>query len=246
VGVDGKIDFITDGHIYDIMIPGYGQKNEFSFTVDGKEIKARLPVEALKAEDLLSGRAVRQIACAVDRAAIKVGLKPVFLPIVSGLENIGSEQWSKLLDHSNAEKPVADLAKYINENVLQAGTPAALRARPVAEQIARFQGLMLAKLIEVIHQGEITKFDEKTARWPVEDKEAVKGITDFIIGGSVLTNGRMGEIALERAREYLKKKIDLDFNLHPMTDVDLGGIAALGAYNFAGKQEIEKAIQQIQ
>ncbi|MBM3309019.1 MAG: ROK family protein [Candidatus Altiarchaeales archaeon] len=244
VDSEGNITFMTDGHIYDILIPGYEHKNEFNFIVDGKKIKARLPVEALKAEDLLSGRAVRQIACALDRAALKDGLKPVFLPILPGFESFSPREYDRLLDHSNNKEPVGDLAKHINQRALVSDTPEALRARPIAEQIVIFQGLMLGKMIELIHQGRIAKFDEKTARWPVEDKEDVKGTTDFIIGGSVLNSGRMGKMALARAREYLKKVFVVGFTIHHMEDIDLGEEAAYGTYNFAGKEEVKKAIQQ--
>lgn len=242
----GDIEFITDGHIYDLMIPGFEEKSEFTFRIDGGKVTAALPEKKLKAEDLLSGRAVRQIACAIDRAAVKAGLMPVFLPFVPGLENAPPETWGKLLDHNNSEHPIGDMAKHITQNVLESSSHAASGARPIAEKIAEFEGLILGKLIEVIHKGGITKFDEQTAQWSIEDKEAVKGTTDFIIGGRMLTKGKMGEIALASTREYLQKNLPkTGFQIYPMTGVDLGKIAAYGTINFAGKEEIKKAIEKI-
>jgi len=245
--VDGKgnIGFMTDGHIYDLLVPGYETKNEFRFHVDGRELTARLPEETLKAEDLLSGRAVRQIACALDRAAVKAGLEPVFLPNLPGMEKALPEEWEHLLDHNNSKPPVGDMAKYIAVNILESDSKNARRARRAAEQIAGFEGLMLGRVVEALHLGRISKFSSQ-AQWPAADKEAVKGVKDFILGGSMLTRGVMGGIALERAASYLKSRFpNKEFNLHVIGDVDLGGEAAYGAYAFAGKQQIRKIIEAV-
>ncbi|MBF0300220.1 MAG: ROK family protein [Oligoflexia bacterium] len=60
----------------------------------------------------------------------------------------------------------------------------------------------LGKIIYKIHTGDVYKA-RKTTLWSDEDRSSVRGISIFIIGGSIGTKGRMGEIIRTRAKKYL-------------------------------------------
>ncbi|MBF0362670.1 MAG: ROK family protein [Oligoflexia bacterium] len=60
----------------------------------------------------------------------------------------------------------------------------------------------LGRIIFKIYSGDVYKARE-TTMWSDEDRESVKGIYIFIIGGSIGVKGRMGEIMRTRAKHYL-------------------------------------------
>jgi hypothetical protein len=151
-----------------------------------------------------------------------------------------------LLDHSNNEKPMKHMAKWIAMNVIDASTIEANRARTLALEICSIQATTLSGIAQAIHDGNIEKFDESTARWPDKDKKAAKGITQFVIGGSMLTRGAMGELIIDSAQRQLRESTPhARFTFIPMKGVDLAEEAAFGAFSFAPKEEVRKAIKSV-
>lgn len=99
--------------------------------------------------------------------------------------------------------------------------------RPLIEEM----GANLGKIIEMIHLGNIYKA-RATTFWTDQDRESVKGINYFIIGGSIGSKGEMGKIIRKMAQNYLASHLkDSEIELIPIpTDSANAGI--LGAANF--------------
>ncbi|MCX6695608.1 MAG: hypothetical protein NTU61_04870 [Candidatus Altiarchaeota archaeon] len=242
VGKDGGILVYTDGHIYDILVPGYDGKVKFPFECDGVKYKAELPYEKTKLEDLLSGRAIRQIACAIERKLIFKGAEPLFLPALPNYGTMHESELKLMLEHNNAESHVT--AKFLRETFLQARmeTGVIKRAKPVVRKIFEFEGLMLGKLIECVYTGRITKLRDD-AQWSAADKSKVEGTRDYLIGGSVGTRGVGGKMIQESSLEYLKKKFPkTKFSLHPLI-VETANAGAFGTFVFADHNEVIKQIK---
>ncbi len=234
---DLSLDIYTDGHIYDIMLPGFDGRVHMKFKCDGAVYEARLPYERAKAEDLLSGRAVRQLACAMDRELLLGGVKPLFLPLALGRWPVPVSEASALLDHDNEKSPLD--ARFLREGVLEAdGSKADVeRARPQARQIFEFEGGMLGRLVECVYNGSVSKYSHE-AQWPGRDRRLVSGTVDYVIGGSVGTRGAGGAIIRAKATEYLDGSVPgVGFNFHPIDPgvVDTANAGALGTYMFADR-----------
>jgi predicted NBD/HSP70 family sugar kinase len=240
---DLTLDIYTDGHIYDILVPGYDGRVVFPFKCDGRELSAELPYERAKLEDLLSGRAIRQIACAIERTVLAKGVKLMFLPAHPDFGFMGSAMLSLAIEHENGNSPIT--AQFLRETFLKAEAQGGViqRAKPVVMSIFEFEGMMLGRLIECIHTGNITKYLED-AQWSKRDKGRVKGTADYLIGGSVGTRGVGGRIIQENALEYLRGKFpEVDFRLHPI----LSGTAyagAFGAFMFADRKTLVREVKK--
>ena len=233
---DITIDICTDGHIYDMMIPGYEGKFRFPFICDTGRYEAELPYERTKLEDLLSGRAVRQIACAIDRRLLNAGAQPLFLPALPRFKAMMGEEMFALIDHDNKESPIN--ARFLRETFLHPKAMNAVidRARPIAQSIFEFEGLMLSKLMECIYTGNINKFS-RDAQWNKSDKEKVKGTRDYIIGGSVGTRGVGGRLIQETARRFIADRFpDVVFRIYPLDPEETGNAGAYGAFDFADRK----------
>ncbi|MBF0366380.1 MAG: hypothetical protein HQK50_12465 [Oligoflexia bacterium] len=104
---------------------------------------------------------------------------------------------------------------------------------PLYAEFIRELGVNLGKIIEKIHLGEVYKA-RATTLWSDLDRQMVKGIEIFIIGGSIGSKGRMGEIIREEAKRYLDNvqgKISGNMHLIPVpTDAEDAGV--LGAISF--------------
>jgi len=234
---DLSLDIYTDGHIYDIMLPGFDGRVHLKFKCDGGDYEARLPYERAKAEDLLSGRAVRQLASAIDRELLLAGVKPLFLPLAMGRWPVPVSEASALLDHDN-EKSTLD-ARFLREGILEAdGSKADVsRAQPAARQIFEFEGEMLGRLVESVYHGNVSKYSHE-AQWSGKDRRMVSGTADYVIGGSVGTRGAGGTIIREKATEYLGGAVPgVKFSFHPIDPgvVDTANAGALGTYMFADR-----------
>jgi predicted NBD/HSP70 family sugar kinase len=92
-------------------------------------------------------------------------------------------------------------------------------------------GQNLGKLIELIHLGEVYKARASTF-WTTADRESVKGIRFFVIGGSIGSKGEMGKIIRKEAETYLKEKLgDRQIELFPLK-TDSADAGVLGAAQF--------------
>jgi hypothetical protein len=263
VGGDLSLDIYTDGHIYDILIPGYDGKVSFKFECDGDSYSAQLPGDSAKAEDVFSGRAMRQMACAIDRELLQAGKEPMFLPLVEGASlkkalaelklaakgygQLSSDEKLRLLAHDNDRSPVE--ARFLRERVLQSQSSDAgvLRAKDTAQKLFEFEGLMFGKLIERIYLGEVVKYSPQ-AQWPPADREKVKGTRDYIIGGSVGTRGEGGRMIQKKALEYLAERFKgVEFNLYPIDPsmVDTANAGALGTYMFADRAAVSAELGKL-
>jgi len=249
VNEDFSLEYFTDGHIFDIKIPRYTGLIPIEFELpgkyQGKKINEhhRVGIQSRFAEDVLSGRAVRQIACEIDRHLIEHGKEPLFLSLVSGYEHMTERERTKALAHNNNKSPVN--AKLIDAEILGKKDLDENRERalPTAEMLARFQGEMMGRLIECIYIGNIEKSTEE-AQWSAEDIEKVKGTTNFIIGGSAGTKGEMGRIARETAIGYLRERFpDVEFNLFTIEQTENAG--ALGTASFLKRADIMGVIERV-
>lgn len=250
VNDDFSLDYFTDGHIFDILMPQYtGDIGiDFDFLQDyrwNKKIpeQHRLVIQSRFAEDVLSGRAVRQIACAMDRHLMNHRKEPLFLSLVDGYEEMSTDDKTAALEHDNNESPVN--AKLINQMLEKTETyKKKERALPAANMIATFQGQMLGRMIECIYKGDIKK-SEDDAQWPQQDVEKVKGTTNYVIGGSVGTKGEMGKVVRNTAIEYLSEKFDgIEFNLYAVKETENAG--ALGTAAFLKGDDITDAIKRLE
>jgi hypothetical protein len=238
VNHDYSLDYFTDGHIFDMQVPGYtGTSVKFSVP----SVKGHAEIQSRFAEDVLSGRAVRQIACAIDRHLIQHDKEPLFLPLVLGYSKMSPKDRERALDHYNNKSPVD--AHLVGVEVLGKEKPAGKvrKAFPVAEMISDFEGEMLGRLVQCIYTGSIIKATEG-AQWPPDDARKVSGITDYLIGGSVGTKGEMGRIVRETAVHYLKGVFpNTEFNFFVIGDCKNAG--ALGTAAFLKRQDILGAMR---
>ena len=65
-------------------------------------------------------------------------------------------------------------------------------------------GHYLGQIIETIHMGAIKKIGEH--QWTQEEIESVKGITHFLLGGSLGTKGDFARILQKEAKRYLSQR----------------------------------------
>lgn len=90
-------------------------------------------------------------------------------------------------------------------------------------------GLYMARLIEAIYQGHIEKVVSDD-NWPKEDIEFVKGISIYLIGGSLGTKGEMGHLIRKTALDTLQT-MGLGFvKIIPIAESHYAGV--LGAAHF--------------
>jgi hypothetical protein len=102
----------------------------------------------------------------------------------------------------------------------------------MALQIARFEGRMLGRVMEKIFRGAIEKTDRR-AMWPEEDVRFVRGISTFVLGGSV-PRGRVGDVLRESALAELAERVPgIPFSLLS-PPAESGNAGALGAALLAG------------
>lgn len=238
VGEDLLLEYYTDGHIYDMLIPGYTGNITYEFTLSGELHTINLDVRF--AEDVLSGRATRQIACAIDRYLIGRGIQPLFLPLVDDVEGMSEPEKKMVLDHQNNKSPVS--AELINKKIFGRKKLGGKKSRAysTAKEIAVFQGQMLGRLIECIHKGNIKK-STKNAQWPKEDVKRVAGTKNYLIGGNLGTKGEMGRIIRKEAFKYLKSRFrETEFNLFVLRESE-----SMGAYGIAVFLEKEKILNAI-
>lgn len=132
-------------------------------------------------------------------------------------------------------------AEQLNRVLEDAHAPAAQRS--LAERLADQAGEVLAMIIETIHAGTITKVrlehrqdgtiarhvDEPDRAWPSADRDAVRGTTRFLLGGSVgiskALGGRIRQRALERLRARGLAGVEL-FQI-PVASADAGLLGAI-------------------
>lgn len=163
------------------------------------------------AEELVSGKATAAMMTAVDDALTRTTGKSFFSPYgVPG-------GW--LLDQ------------------LLSGARGGEAQRAAALQIARFEGKMLGRIMGMIYRGDVPKA-APTAVWPEEDKQFVKGISTFILGGSV-PRGAVGDVFRSVAMAELAEQWPgvSFFLLSP--PAESGHAGALGAALLAGNFSIQ-------
>jgi len=241
VNEDLSLEFYTDGHIYDILVPGFEGKVAIPFTYDGRAFKANLPYEKTKLEDLLSGRAIRQIAAAMEREVLSQGLTPMFLPALPEFKSLRKKELLWIISHENKDSPLN--ARFLRETFLQFESPekAVIKAKPTVRSLFEFEGIILGKLIECIFTGNITKLLE-TSQWSPKDKKKAAETRNYLIGGSVGTRGIGGKVIQDSALKYLKKKFPAaEFSLYPLIG-ETANAGAFGTYTFADKKQVLEKI----
>lgn len=73
------------------------------------------------------------------------------------------------------------------------------------KHFASLLGSNLAKCIELIHTGQISKIRNET-KWSPEEIDQVKGTNCFLIGGSIGTKGELSRLILQEARQKIGEK----------------------------------------
>jgi hypothetical protein len=68
-------------------------------------------------------------------------------------------------------------------------------------------GQNLGKIIENIHEGNVYKTRAAT-HWNDEDRQAVRGIKVFILGGSLATKGELGKLIQNEAKKFVQTHLD--------------------------------------
>ncbi|MFA5880227.1 MAG: hypothetical protein WC860_08700 [Candidatus Margulisiibacteriota bacterium] len=101
-------------------------------------------------------------------------------------------------------------------------------------------GTYLAELIEAIYIGSIKKKNPEDD-WPKEDINGVKKIKYYLIGGSLGTIGRMGEIIRQTAQKELEKRHLFDIKIFPIEEAQ--DAALFGAAHFVFADVICKMMQ---
>src|SRR6185295_6649283 len=86
---NGRIEFKTDGHIYDVVL---SDAPEFSVHYAGRRLT--IPLNTRRAEDLYSGRAVGELMAAIEKAAGD----PVFRRWLRPGDELGGQLLSDLYD----------------------------------------------------------------------------------------------------------------------------------------------------
>lgn len=127
-------------------------------------------------------------------------------------------------------------AEQVGHVLSDPGAPAA--QRQAAQQIADGQGEILAKLIQTIAAGRIVKVrleslpdgrlvrhvDEPDRAWSAADQAAVRGVTRFLLGGSVGISRQLGGRIRERALMLLEASGCADVGIFqiPVASADAG------------------------
>lgn len=234
IGPEGKVGIFSDGHVYDLQIVKDGVNHTrdavlSGIPVDGRPLTVRMPAEKL--EDVLSGKAVQRICEAVDRALEAAGRRPLFAPVLAEAQADGYSGDSLG-------------AKLINTALFGAKRRTAVvrRAQPAAAWIAGFEGRMLGLAMERIHRGDIVKL-APDAQWPRADQERARGTAVFVIGGTMGTQGAMGEIIRLKALEHLESAVPgVGFFLLPITfGSKTSGL--IGAAKFIDPDELKRLVQ---
>ncbi len=238
--------YYTDGHIYDIQLEGatFGLDDDAMLSLAIPAVDGYVKIQSRFAEDVLSGRAVGQIARTIDRHLIEQGKGPLFITLVEGYEDMSEQEVRKALEHDNNESPVD--AKLIGVELFEREDgldDRHYKAIPAAVFLKEFEGEVLASLIECVHEGRIEKATEG-AQWTPQDRDLVKGTTHFFIGGSVGTKGEFGKGVREHAISLLTDRYsEMEFNLWVIKGSEEAG--ALGAAAFHKKEDILSAIKQL-
>ena len=93
--------------------------------------------------------------------------------------------------------------------------------------IVQEMGHYLATLIHQIHNGKIPK-EKPENQWTETDIKQAKGTTHFLIGGSIGTQGWLGDTLLKTARGTLKNKTyPPSLSLYPIPHPDKAAIIGL-------------------
>lgn len=163
------------------------------------------------AEELVSGKAIAAMMSEVDGALVQSGANPFFSPF--------GDPGGRLLDR------------------FLSGELGGEAQRGAALQIARFEGRMLGRIMEMIYRGDIPKADP-TAFWPEDDKCFVRGITTFILGGSV-PRGSVGDIFRAEALAQLAERVPGTAFSLLFPPAESGHAGALGAALLAGNFSIQ-------
>lgn len=175
---------------------------------DGRQFDLHRPGTA---EELVSGKAIAAMMSEVDDALVRSGATPFFSPF--------GDPGGRLLDR------------------FLSGALGGEAQRGAALQIARFEGRMLGRIMEMIYRGDVPKTDP-TAFWPEDDKRFVRGITTFILGGSV-PRGSVGGVFRTEALAQLAQRVPGTVFSLLFPPAESGHAGALGAALLAGNFSIQ-------
>ena len=245
---NGQIELFSDHHISVFKVIGYkeeGQRLAFRFQLDNKGMEVDIPCPAsVKATNILSGKVIREIACAVDRLFIAEGQEPIFLPIARrDYAELTRRELNDLIKEENEDSPVN--AQLINERILKGDkrNQYVKRAYSVALQLAQYEGEMLGRIIHTIYSGDIQKATGR--QWSTKDTERVRRTTTYILGGSIGVNNPINGIIIRSALQYLDKKVPgVDFYIMPIEKMEKHA-GTLGAFYLIDREEMVKEIQRV-
>ena len=120
VSAEGELVLYPLTHITDLIVDDFQTGILLGIEVDGETIAVQVPTpDPVWVRDVLSGKAIAQMAMAVDRTLRKTGRAPVFLPLVEGYERMSAKEIDALLDPRNEQTPLT--AKLINQQILEPG-----------------------------------------------------------------------------------------------------------------------------
>ncbi|MBF0522322.1 MAG: hypothetical protein HQL24_04610 [Candidatus Omnitrophica bacterium] len=209
----------TDGHIYDMKI----LDKPVTLALNWQGQKMEIPLFEM-AQDLFSGGngIGETLMMRINQKALDMGLEKPF----SYQEGLNEKEIIGFMKASGGK---------LLSDILVAGK--ADSRYEIAQQIAAFEGQMLALIIEHIYNGDIRKWNP-SADWSQEDRDFVKGTKNFILGGSV-TKGSFGTIVEKTAREELAAKglVDVQLILPKMDTAKAGVLGAAGFVNDVAKMK---------
>ncbi len=218
VSLQGEVTTVTDGHFFDLQIPGFG---------DG----------TLTAEELLTGPAIaRDIA---RRNAHRSS--PILPATAEQLDRLLADPERSRAHGAPRAEPVVPSDPPVGRNPERAHGRrpwCESKDRAEAERMADAHGDILALLIETIHSGTIVKVrleptrdghllrhpDEPDRAWTAEDRAAVRGARRFLLGGSVGCSAGLGGRIRHRALEVLRHRGLADVMIFqiPVVSADAG------------------------
>ncbi|HLD29462.1 MAG TPA: hypothetical protein VJC03_03905, partial [bacterium] len=223
ISEDGEIEFITDGQIFDLVL---GPEFEFKFRHDGRDMRIDMKGTA---EDIFSGRAIKEMMQKIDA---EIGGRGIFSTLAARLAAESKEDYEKVMG--------GFLLSYIIEDRIKA--PDEVKA--IAEKMALFFGAGQAQIISSIYEGNINK-RRADAQWNEDDKKAVRGIVNYVLGGSIATKGKLGrDLVAETNRILTATYPETKFNLIPI-DITSEDAGVLGAASFIVKEEAAKYIRSV-
>jgi len=229
VGPD-RIEVFTDGHISELLLHPVEVKRDLGgiptavrSSADGAVIGIELwtdravatreiaSPELKQAEDFLSGRGLTRIAVGVEDCRAELDAeRSCFGPAAGGVEG---RRISELIEGGGSDIP-SQAARFIGD----------------------LGGVALARLMTLLHEGRAFK-TSSFPDWSAEDRERLRGVTRFILGGGV-SSTPLGRYMIAVARARLAGWPELHL-LECETSADAGALGAFSLIPEAMRRALE-------